>query len=83
MVVSPGPAGAPTVGFIAGRKVGSAVLRNRAKRRLRAAAAQSRLQSDTVYVLIADRGVLVADFGRLVHWINRCAEKMSWSGERE
>jgi RNase P protein component len=58
------------------------VLRNRAKRRLRAAAAHSGLESDTVYVLIADRGVLEAEFGRLVHWISRCAEKMSLTGER-
>jgi len=81
MVASHGPAGAPTVGFIAGKKVGSAVVRNRAKRRLRAAAAQSRLESDTVYLLIADRGVLDAEFGRLVRWIDRCAEKMSYTGE--
>lgn len=81
VVVSPGPEGAPTVGFIAGKKVGSAVLRNRAKRRMRAAAAQSRLESDTVYVLIADRGVLDAEFGRLVSWIDQCAEKMSLTGE--
>lgn len=81
MVVSRGPEGIATVGFIAGKKVGSAVLRNRAKRRLRAAAAQSRLESDTVYVLIADRGVLDAEFGRLVRWINHCAVKMSVTGE--
>lgn len=81
MVVSPGPVGAPTVGFVAGKKVGSAVVRNRAKRRLRAAAARSRLESDTVYLLIADRGVLDAEFGKLVRWIDRCAEKMSYTGE--
>jgi ribonuclease P protein component len=69
------------VGFVAGRKVGRAVVRNRAKRRLRAAIAQSRLESDTVYVLVADKGVLEAEFGRLVGWIERCLEKMTLAGE--
>jgi len=73
VVTCPGPEGPPTVGFVAGKKVGSAVLRNRAKRRLREAAARCSLKSDTVYVLIADRGVLTADFESLVRWIERCA----------
>ena len=55
----PGPplAGAAVrVGFTASRKVGNAVIRNRAKRRLRAAAAEvlaARGRADTDYVLIA------------------------------
>jgi ribonuclease P protein component len=83
VVATPGPKGTPRVGFVAGKKVGSSVQRNRAKRRLRAAAAQSRLESDTVYVLIADRGVLDAQFTRLVGWINHCVEKTSLTGETE
>ena len=69
-----GPTGPPSVGFVTSKKLGSAVKRNRAKRRMRAAASCSRLKPDTVYVLVADRGVLTADFSRLVQWINRCAE---------
>lgn len=76
---SPGPA---TVGFVAGRQVGSAVLRNRAKRRLREAAARCALRSDTVYVLIADQGVLTADFASLIRAINRCIGELSVAEER-
>ena len=82
VIAMPGTAGAATVGFVAGKKVGSAVKRNRAKRRLREAATHSRLKSDTVYVLIADRGVLDAPFGRLVGWINRCVEELPLAGEK-
>ena len=66
---------------MAGKKVGSAVRRNRAKRRLRAAAAHSKLKRDSVYVLIADRGVLDASFARLVEWIDRCVKELSVAGE--
>ncbi len=57
----PGSAGdaAPRVGFTASRKVGNAVIRNRAKRRLRVAAAEIlpvRGKSGTDYVLIARSG---------------------------
>jgi ribonuclease P protein component len=81
IVAASGPAGLATVGFVAGRKVGHAVLRNRAKRRLRAAAAQNQLERDTTYVVIADRGVLDVEFAQLVGWIGRCLEKMSLAGE--
>jgi ribonuclease P protein component len=70
-----GPKGPAAVGFVAGRKVGSSVVRNRAKRRMREAASRCGLKSDTVYVLIADRGVLTADFDSLVRWIKRCTEE--------
>jgi ribonuclease P protein component len=60
------------VGFVAGKRVGSAVLRNRAKRRLREAVAHCELRDDTVYVLIADQSVLAEDFSTLVESIERC-----------
>ncbi|MDJ0953248.1 MAG: ribonuclease P protein component [Acidimicrobiia bacterium] len=82
VVIAPGPAGPATVGFVVGKRVGSAVLRNRAKRRLREAAARCALKSDTVYVLIADRAVLTAPFAGLVSAINRCTGEESVSEER-
>jgi ribonuclease P protein component len=57
------------VGFTASRKVGNAVVRNRAKRRLRAAAAeilQRRGRSDTDYVLIARAGTGERQYAELV-----------------
>lgn len=82
VVSLPGPSGPPTIGFVAGKRVGAAVLRNRAKRRMREATARCRPKSDTVYVLIADRGVLTADFDSLVRWIGRCTEEQSMALER-
>lgn len=58
------------------------MLRNRAKRRLREAAARCVLKSDTVYVLIADRAVLEAPFADLVGAINRCIGEQFVSEER-
>lgn len=57
------------VGFTASRKVGNAVVRNRAKRRLRAAAADvlgRDGQPGTDYVLIARGGTGTRSYGELV-----------------
>ena len=57
------------VGFTASRKVGNAVLRNRAKRRLRAAAAAVLVRDGrpgTDYVLIARAGTGERPYGELV-----------------
>jgi ribonuclease P protein component len=69
VVTAPGEPGVPQVGFVAGRRVGNAVERNRAKRRLRAAMAQIRLSDDTAYVVIADRTVVDVAYSRLVGWV--------------
>lgn len=74
MIVAKGSPGPPTVGFVAGKRIGSAVARNRAKRRMREAAARCALKADTVYVLVADRSVLSADFDRLVDSVGAIAE---------
>ena len=55
------------VGYTASRKVGNAVARNRARRRLRAAVAQvmSQAQPGTDYVVIARQGTLKRPFAAL------------------
>jgi ribonuclease P protein component len=61
---------APTeVGFVAGKKVGNAVARNRAKRRLREAFRRVNLAPATTYVVIAERGVVDAPFASLIAWL--------------
>jgi ribonuclease P protein component len=57
------------VGFVAGKKVGNAVARNRAKRRLREATQRVSLASGTTYVVIADRSVVDAPFSSIVAWL--------------
>ncbi len=81
-VVAAGPAGPPTVGFVCSKKIGAAVVRNRAKRRMRAATSRCVLKGDTVYILIADRGVLTADFDKLVSWIGRCTADLTGAEEK-
>jgi ribonuclease P protein component len=56
------------VGFTASRKIGNAVARNRARRRLRALAASvmpDRARPDWDYVLVARQAVLQRDFATL------------------
>ena len=57
------------IGFTASRKIGNAVARNRAKRRLRAAAREALPLSGRVghdYVLVARAGILTRDFQALL-----------------
>ncbi len=58
-----------SVGFVAGRKVGNAVARNRAKRRLREAVRRVHLKPGTTYVIVADRQVVDAPFASIVSWL--------------
>lgn len=76
MVISgPGEADLPEVGFVAGRRVGNAVQRNRAKRRLREAAARVPLRPGTAYVLVAGTEVVDVSFRRLVGWLADAVEE--------
>ena len=58
----------PRVGFTVTRKIGNAVVRNRIRRRLRAAVAAggAHLESATDYVLVGRRAALTLQFQRLV-----------------
>lgn len=73
-MVAPGAAGLPQVGFVAGKRVGNAVKRNRAKRRLRAAMTEVGLANDTAYVVIAGRGVGDVAYRGLVGWLRTALE---------
>jgi len=72
----------PLVGIVAGRSVGGAVERNRAKRRLREALAQAPLRPDRDYVVVAARAVLDAPFPQVVAWVVQAVEEQvseTWS----
>ena len=58
----------PRVGFTVTRKIGNAVVRNRIRRRLKAAvsAAGGHLETATDYVLVGRRAALTLQFERLV-----------------
>ena len=59
----------PELGVVAGRRVGNAVTRNRAKRRLREAARRIDLQPQTAYVVVAGEGTADVAFDDLVEWM--------------
>lgn len=68
--MEPGP---PQVGIVASRRVGGAVQRNRAKRRLREAMRHVDLEPGTGYVVQATADVLDAPFTQLVDWLTAAA----------
>lgn len=72
---APGDPGPPQVGFVAGRRVGGAVRRNRAKRRLRAVFRGGRLSPGTAYVVVAGRTVPDVAFDRLTTWVARMSRE--------
>ncbi len=71
MVSSPGRPGSPRLGLVVSKSCGSAVRRNRIKRRLRSAAELTQLQPGTDYVIIATSQVADAPFDRLTGWLGR------------
>lgn len=77
MVGSPGPAGPPRLGLLVSKSCGTAVTRNRIKRRLRSAADRTELQSGTDYVIIATRQVAEAPYDQLRGWLARAVEELA------
>ena len=48
---------------------------------MREAASRISLKPDTVYVLVADSGVVNADFERLVNWLGDCVDQSTVNEE--
>lgn len=72
-------AGAARVGYTASRRVGNAVKRNRARRRLRAAVAQvmpAHARSDVDYVVIARAATLDRPFPDLIRDLERALKRL-------
>ena len=67
----PGPA---RVGLVAGRRVGGAVVRNRAKRRVRAVLDRMELADGLDVVVVATPAVATVSFSTLERWIGEAYE---------
>jgi len=75
--------GGPRVGFTASRRVGGAVQRNRAKRRMRVLARDilaSAAAADTDYVLIARRAIIARPFDKLLADMRLALQKVGAGG---
>lgn len=66
LIEAEGRSDLPEIGFVAGRRVGSAVVRNTAKRRMREAAARASFRGGRAYVLIASPEVAQRPFPALL-----------------
>lgn len=77
MVSSPGPARSPRLGLLVSKSCGTAVTRNRIKRRLRSAADSVELQPGIDYVIIATSQVAEAPYDQLKGWLGRALEGLS------
>jgi len=78
-------AGLIGLGFTVSRKVGKAVARNRARRRLREAARAvfpGPAHPGTNYVIVARASVLTCPFDRLQHDLREALERVSRTGGR-
>lgn len=73
------PTPQPRIGFTASRKVGNAVARNRAKRRLRALAdlVMADLPATLDYVLVARPDVLTRNFAQMAGELHHALKKLT------
>lgn len=76
MVGSPGPSGQPRLGLVVSKQCGSAVTRNRIKRRLRHAAKGLDLQPGNDYVIIASGQVARAPYSEIEEWLARALAEL-------
>lgn len=72
-----GQNGPPRVGLVVSKSCGTAVKRNRIKRRLRSAARTVELQPGIDYVIIANPQVADAPFDRLTGWLSRAVDSIA------
>lgn len=79
MIHTPAPAGPPQVGIVASRRVGNAVRRNRAKRRIREAMMRVTLRPDTAYVVVAPARAATMEFDELTRHLREAIDR----GEHE
>lgn len=75
MIAVAGDPGPAAVGIVASRSVGNAVVRNRARRRLREAVAESDPPAGMDLVVLATREAVEAPFDRLVDWLRQAMPK--------
>lgn len=70
--------GPARVGLAVGRRAGGAVIRNRVKRRLRAAAAEAGLPPGADYVVMAAASAASAPFDALCGWLRDagCSDRL-------
>lgn len=77
-LAAPGNPSVPAVGYAIGKRVGNAVVRNRVRRRLRAAVSQATLPLTSGFILIsADVAAATAPLHELVVALERAANDLS------
>jgi ribonuclease P protein component len=75
VVASDGAPGPARIAVVAGRRVGSAVARNRAKRRIREALRRAAVPDGRDYIVIASASVNEAPFEEVAAWVRRAVER--------
>lgn len=76
MVIAAPGGEVPSVGVVAGRKLGGAAVRNRVKRRLREALARADLTAGIAYIVVALPGAAEATYAQLESWVSRSVRKV-------